>query len=177
MFGFAIKSQTATLKGIIKSADGEPLEGVTVGVKENPNQATFTDEKGFYLLTIDAEKPISVVFFDINFSALTYTLKAKPNDLITYSPTLKFKNNLVEVEVIDNKTRREEVVRLDPLIYNKLPTPTGNIEDIIKTQMGVSSNNELSSGYNVRGGNFDENLVYVNDIEVYIPFLVRSGQQ
>ncbi len=177
MFGFAIKSQTATLKGIVKSADGEPLEGVTVGVKENPNQATFTDEKGFYLLTIDAEKPISVVFFDINFSALTYTLKAKANDLITYSPTLKFKNNLVEVEVIDNKTRREEVVRLDPLIYNKLPTPTGNIEDIIKTQMGVSSNNELSSGYNVRGGNFDENLVYVNDIEVYRPFLVRSGQQ
>ncbi|MBL7937103.1 MAG: TonB-dependent receptor plug domain-containing protein, partial [Bacteroidia bacterium] len=58
-----------------------------------------------------------------------------------------------------------------------IPSPSGNIEDIIKTQIGVSSNNELSSGYSVRGGNFDENLVYVNDIEVYRPFLARSGQQ
>ena len=58
-----------------------------------------------------------------------------------------------------------------------MPSPTGNIEDLVKTQIGVSSNNELSSGYSVRGGNFDENLVYVNDIEVYRPFLVRSGQQ
>ena len=58
-----------------------------------------------------------------------------------------------------------------------MPSPTGNIEDLVKTQIGVSSNNELSSSYSVRGGNFDENLVYVNDIEVYRPFLVRSGQQ
>lgn len=69
------------------------------------------------------------------------------------------------------------MIRIDPTIFNQIPSPTGNIEDIIKTQMGVSSNNELSSGYSVRGGNFDENLVYVNDIEVYRPFLVRSGQQ
>ncbi|MEO6302988.1 MAG: Plug domain-containing protein, partial [Bacteroidia bacterium] len=118
-----------------------------------------------------------MVFFNISYGRLNYSLTAQPDETITYSPNLKFKNNLTEVEVTDNQTRSVEVVRLDPLIFNQLPSPTGNIEDIIKTQMGVSSNNELSSGYSVRGGNFDENLVYVNDIEVYRPFLVRSGQQ
>ncbi len=117
------------------------------------------------------------MFFSVNFTTLNYTVNAAPGEIIKYSPTLKFKGTLTVVEVTDNKTRKEEVVRLDPLIFNQLPSPTGNIEDIIKTQMGVSSNNELSSGYSVRGGNFDENLVYVNDIEVYRPFLVRSGQQ
>jgi hypothetical protein len=101
----------------------------------------------------------------------------KENENIAFSPTLKFKNELTEVEVRDFKSRAEEVIRIDPYVYNQIPSPTQNIEDIIKTQIGVSSNNELSSGYSVRGGNFDENLVYVNDIEVYRPFLVRSGQQ
>lgn len=140
-------------------------------------QVTNSGENGFYTLTIDAGKPITIVFFSVNFTTLSHTLIAKPGELIKFSPTLKFKGTLTAVEINDNKTRTEEVVRLDPLIFNQLPSPTGNIEDIIKTQMGVSSNNELSSGYSVRGGNFDENLVYVNDIEVYRPFLVRSGQQ
>ncbi len=120
---------------------------------------------------------VTVVFFNISYNALNYQVNAKPGETLKFSPALKFKNNLTEVEVTDNKNRGVETVRLDPLIFNQLPSPTGNIEDIIKTQMGVSSNNELSSGYSVRGGNFDENLVYVNDIEVYRPFLVRSGQQ
>ncbi|MEI8137949.1 MAG: carboxypeptidase regulatory-like domain-containing protein, partial [Bacteroidota bacterium] len=155
------------LSGTVKGTDGEPLEGISIGVKENPNQITLTGNNGFYSLTIDAGKSITVVFFNISFNTTTYTINAKPGETISYSPTLKFKNTLIEVEVTDQKARREEAVRLDPLVFNKLPTPTGNIEDIIKTQMGVSSNNELSSGYSVRGGNFDENLVYVNDIEVY----------
>lgn len=91
---------------------------------------------------------------------------------------MKFKNTLIEVEVTDSKKRSEEIMIINPKVYSQLPSPTGNIEDLIKTGgIGVSSNNELSSGYSVRGGNFDENLVYVNDIEVYRPFLVRSGQQ
>jgi hypothetical protein len=170
-------SQTATITGYVKANDDENAEGITIGVKENPSQITTSGENGFYKLTIDAGKPVTIVFFSINFSTLNYTVNANPGETIKFSPTLKFKGALTTVEVTDNKTRKEEIVRLDPLIFNQLPSPTGNIEDIIKTQMGVSSNNELSSGYSVRGGNFDENLVYVNDIEVYRPFLVRSGQQ
>ncbi len=173
---FAI-SQTATITGFVKANDDETAEGITIGVKENPSQLTTSGENGFYKLTIDAGKPVTIVFFSVNFTTLNYTVNAKPGETIKYSPTLKFKGTLTVVEVTDNQGRREEVVRLDPLVFNQIPSPTGNIEDIIKTQMGVSSNNELSSGYSVRGGNFDENLVYVNDIEVYRPFLVRSGQQ
>jgi hypothetical protein len=175
---FTITSaQIANISGVVKGTDGEPLEGITVGVKENTNQTAISGQNGFYSLTIDAGKPITVVFFNVSFSTLSHTLNAKAGESITFSPTLKFKNTLIEVEVTDQKARREESIRLDPMVFSQLPTPTGNIEDIIKTQMGVSSNNELSSGYSVRGGNFDENLVYVNDIEVYRPFLVRSGQQ
>jgi hypothetical protein len=176
-YAAAFNSQTATISGIVKGSDGDPVEGITVGVKENQDKTVISGPNGFYSLTVEAGKPITLVFFSINFSTVNHTLTPKAGENITYSPTLKFKGNLTEIEVIENKSRKEEIVRLDPYIFNQLPSPTGNIEDIIKTQMGVSSNNELSSGYSVRGGNFDENLVYVNDIEVYRPFLVRSGQQ
>lgn len=176
-YALAFNSQTATISGIVRGSDGDPIEGITVGVKENQDQSTISGANGFYSLTIDAGKPITIVFFSVNYSTLNHLVTAKAGESITYSPSMKFKGNLTEVEVIDNKTRKEEIVRLDPYVFNQLPSVTGNIEDIIKTQMGVSSNNELSSGYSVRGGNFDENLIYVNDIEVYRPFLVRSGQQ
>lgn len=126
---------------------------------------------------VDAEKDITLVFTSNNYERVNRVLNLKEGEVLSYSPQMKFKNILNEVLVTDFKTRSEEAIRIDPTIFNRLPSPTGNIEDIIKTQMGVSSNNELSSGYSVRGGNFDENLVYVNDIEVYRPFLVRSGQQ
>ena len=160
----------------MKGGDGEILDNIAIGVKENPNLSTTTNDKGYYELNIESGKIITLIFYNINYSTFTKTLSVG-NANIELSPVLRFKNELTGVEVTDIKSRSEESVRLDPKLYSQLPTPTGNIEDLIKTQMGVSSNNELSSGYSVRGGNFDENLVYVNDIEVYRPFLVRSGQQ
>jgi hypothetical protein len=128
-------------------------------------------------LVVDAGKPLTIVFINISYETFSYTLSAQPNQVLTLSPKLFFKNTLGTVEVTDLGTRSGPGTFIDPKVFNQLPSGTGNIEDLIKTQMGVSSNNELSSGYSVRGGNFDENLVYVNDIEVYRPFLVRSGQQ
>ena len=160
----------------MKGGDGEILDNIAIGVKENPNLSTTTNDKGYYELNIESGKIITLIFYNINYSTFTKTLSVGKQN-IELSPVLRFKNELTGVEVTDIKSRSEESVRLDPKLYSQLPTPTGNIEDLIKTQMGVSSNNELSSGYSVRGGNFDENLVYVNDIEVYRPFLVRSGQQ
>lgn len=177
LFTLSVKSQTALISGHIKDADGEPVEGVTIGVKENINQTTISNEKGFYQLNIDADKPLTIVFYSINFDKYTYTLTAKNGEVIHFNPKLKFKNTFTIVEVVSDDNRNTEMVHIPPIIFNQLPSTTGNVEDLIKTQIGVSSNNELSSGYSVRGGNFDENLVYVNDIEVYRPFLVRSGQQ
>ncbi|MCW3077808.1 MAG: TonB-linked outer membrane protein SusC/RagA family [Bacteroidetes bacterium] len=172
-----LKSQTATISGVVKDVDGEPLPDVSVAVKENIKHITASDKNGAYTLTIESGKNLTIVFYSSSYDQITYTITAKPGQELTYSPRLKFKNTLVEVEVTDIKKRSQEVIIIDPKVYSQLPTLTFNVEDIIKTQIGVSSNNELSSGYSVRGGNFDENLVYVNDIEVYRPFLVRSGQQ
>ena len=81
------------------------------------------------------------------------------------------------MEVEAEKDRENTMEALDPKNLKYIPSPNGSFEAAIKTLMGVSSNNELSSQYNVRGGSFDENLVYVNDIEIYRPFLIRSGNQ
>jgi hypothetical protein len=172
-----VKSQPAIVSGIVRGSNGESLENVSIGIKEKPKSTTSSNQKGNYSLEIDANETLTLVFYDISHNIDSHTLIAMPGQKISYSPVLKFKNELTVVEINDFKKRSEEIVVLDPKVLSQIPSPTGNIEDVIKTQMGVSSNNELSSGYSVRGGNFDENLVYVNDIEVYRPFLVRSGQQ
>lgn len=174
---FSAFSQTSTIYGTVTSTEGDKLDDITIGIKEISKATTQTNANGNYTLTFSYQPTITLVFLSINYETYTKVINIKPNQSINLSPTLQFKNTLTVVEVIDGSGRKVEITKIDPIDFKNLPTPTGNIEDIIKTQMGVSSNNELSSGYSVRGGNFDENLVYVNDIEVYRPFLVRSGQQ
>lgn len=158
-------------------SDGKPVEGANIVVKENQNANTLSDAKGNYELVIESGKLQTVVFANISYSQLSYTVLAKPGEKISFSPVMNFINTFTEVEITDDRSRFDGSFHLDPQrIYSKLPSVTGNFEDILKT-MGGTSNNELSSGYSVRGGNYDENLVYVNDIEVYRPFLARSGQQ
>jgi hypothetical protein len=169
--------QTARVNGNITGKNGEPLEKVAIGLKEDPRISSFTDSKGDFSLEIPAGKPVTLMLYEISYISITQTLQAKEGEEVSFSFSMKMKNELSTVEVTDTKTRAEEVLVLDPKVFTQLPSPTGNIEDLVKTQLGVSSSNELTSGYSVRGGNFDENLVYVNDIEVYRPFLVRSGQQ
>jgi hypothetical protein len=178
-FVTVVKSQTAIISGSIKGIDNEVIEGIPVIISENPQINAISNEKGQYSLTVDAGKKLTLVFYDANYTTLSYTFIAKPGQVLSFSPILKFKDAamLGEVEITDLKKRGSEMIRIDPRNFGQLPSVSGNLEDLLKTQMGVSSNNELSSGYSVRGGNFDENLVYVNDIEVYRPFLVRSGQQ
>jgi len=172
-----VRSQSAMISGIVKGMDNEPLENITIGVKEKSNQTTTTNAVGAYSISVDAGVQATLIFFSSSYNQLSRSFNLKPGEHAFFSPKLTFKNQLLEVEVVDFKSRAEESIHIDPKVFNQLPSVTGNIEDLLKTQMGVSSNNELSSGYSVRGGNFDENLVYVNDIEVYRPFLVRSGQQ
>lgn len=172
-----VKSQTAVISGVVKDLDKDPLENIIVGVRDKSTQSTITDARGNYTITVDANEAGVLVFFSPSYSVETHAFLLKENERVIYSPLLSFKNNLIEVQVVDFNNRAEESIHIDPKVFNQLPSVTGNVEDLIKTQMGVSSNNELSAGYSVRGGNFDENLIYVNDIEVYRPFLVRSGQQ
>ncbi len=169
--------QNATISGTVKANDGEPLENITIAVLEDAKITTTSDSKGNYKLDVPADKDLTVVFFSLSFKQSKQTINLKPGENFSFSPVLQFKEFIPEIDITAEKNRTIEMVRIDPKLFFQLPTAGGSLEDLIKTQMGVSSNNELSSNYSVRGGNFDENLVYVNDIEVYRPFLVRSGQQ
>ncbi|MCC6371726.1 MAG: carboxypeptidase regulatory-like domain-containing protein, partial [Bacteroidia bacterium] len=166
-----------SISGQVKGTDGEPVEGVTIGIKENARITTISDTKGYYTLTVESGKTLTIVFQDVNHDPVFHTFETKTGNNLQYSPTLVFKHELSGVEITDTYIRAEEAIKLNAKLFTQLPMGSQNLESLIKTQIGVSSNNELSSGYSVRGGNYDENLVYVNDIEVYRPFLVRSGQQ
>lgn len=168
--------QTGTVSGVVKTNDGEPIEGITIAILEDAKLSTITDSKGHYSIEVPSGKDLTVAFYNINFKQINHKINLKPGENLNYSPVVQFKNEIGTVDIV-GENRTIEMTRINPQLFFQLPTAGGSIEDLIKTQMGVTSNNELSSNYSVRGGNFDENLVYVNDIEVYRPFLVRSGQQ
>jgi hypothetical protein len=166
----------AMVSGTVIATNGEAAEGVQVTVLEEPVITTLTDANGAFSLEVPVEKEITITFYSLNYKQLNKKFKLSEGERLVFSPRLVFKNEISDVVVV-GENRTTESIRIDPKLLFQIPTAGGSIEDIIKTQIGVSSNNELSSSYSVRGGNFDENLVYVNDIEVYRPFLVRSGQQ
>lgn len=176
LIGAVCFAQTATISGTIKDEDGVGIPEVQIAVLENGSINTVSDINGKFSIAIPADKEITLSIYNISYNQINkkFTLKAGEKEI--YNPRLTTKNNIGQVDIV-SENRNTEITRIDPKNIFYIPSPSGNIEDIIKTQIGVSSNNELSSGYSVRGGNFDENLVYVNDIEVYRPFLARSGQQ
>ncbi|MBL0049570.1 MAG: TonB-dependent receptor [Bacteroidetes bacterium] len=167
---------TATVYGTIIDKEKNPIEFVSVSVVGLPG-ATQTDAKGKYSLEVPAGKKIKVAFSHISFQTQFIEITPTASEQIELKPSLSGSAiNITEIQIEDKATRQSTLKRLDPKLVEALPT-SGGIEALLKTFPGVSSNNELSSQYNVRGGNFDENLIYVNDIEVYRPFLVRSGGQ
>jgi hypothetical protein len=178
IMGTDAQTSSATLTGKVTGIDKEPLELVNIFLKEYPI-GTTTNRKGEYLLRIPANKPVKIVFSLVGYSSDTVTIQAKPEEYIISDITLKTSQKVIGVvEVTESRKNAGNLTRIDPGMLNRMPTiGGGGVEALIKTLPGVSSNNELSSQYSVRGGNFDENLVYVNDIEIYRPFLIRSGQQ
>lgn len=177
IFGLNFFYGQIQLSGYITDESGVPAEEIVVYCKENTSIRTRSDKNGYYVLTLPSQTVLTIVFQGINFQTSEKKIITDEEKNIHYHPVLISKNTLQEIEISGSQNRMSENINLNARIFKQLPTPTGNIEDLIKTQIGVSSRSELSSGYSVRGGNFDENLIYVNDIEIYRPFLVRSGQQ
>ncbi len=169
-------AQKARIKGVILDEFQNPIENVGVEVGE---LGTVTNSNGFYLLEIPANKKVTVVFSHVSFKNYNVSVTLKSNEDYEFNPVLNAKvEEIGEVVVTGNSKKRVEgVTTIDPVVIRTIPGANAGIENIIKTLPGVYSNNELSTSYAVRGGNYDENLVYVNEIEVYRPFLIRSGQQ
>lgn len=173
---FSLLAQnTTTLKGVVTNKQNSPIKDVAVSYLNN---GTTTDAKGYYELTIPIRKTIEVIFSHVSYLTHTKKITLRSNRIRTYSPILiSLNKELNEVVIKNNNNSAKGIKTIDVAKVKRLPGANAGVENLLMTMPGVNNNNELSTQYNVRGGNFDENLVYVNGIEVYRPFLVRSGQQ
>lgn len=171
--GFA---QTAIIKGVILDENNLPVSNVNIIAESNGTQS---NPNGFYTLEIPANKDVTIEFTHITFKKIVTTFNLKNGEIYEFNPIMKTSVEQIATVVVTGNRRKdvEGVVSLKPEIIRKIPGANAGVENLLMTLPGVSNNNELSTQYSVRGGNYDENLVYVNDIEVYRPFLIRSGQQ
>jgi hypothetical protein len=173
--GFA--QERATVTGRVLDDRGRPLELVNVAISGLPGGAT-TDAKGRYELEVPANKKIFIGYSFIGYEKVVEEVTLKPGEEKEINKQLRpSAMDLPQVEVQDDQIRSTTLQRIDPKLAARVVTANDGLITLLKTEIGVSSGNELSSQYSVRGGNFDENLVYVNDIEIYRPFLIRAGQQ
>ncbi|WP_207426180.1 TonB-dependent receptor domain-containing protein [Pedobacter sp. SYSU D00535] len=178
LLSFGVSSQSLVeLRGQVTSGQGEGIENVTVRVIGETNYTT-TDSSGNYVLKIQLPGKARVTFSRTGFISTTFVLEAPQTASIVKNVVLeKDVRELSEVDVRSRYHGAGNMMEIERRAMVNMPLASGNFESLLKTLPGVSTNNELSSQYSVRGGNFDENLLYINDVEVFRPMLVRSGQQ
>ena len=171
-----LMAQTATLRGVLLDELNNPIENATISANLN---GTISNSNGFYILEIPSNKDINVEFSHINHKPVRVIFNLRNGQEFEFNPVLKIDIEQIETVVITGTKRSvfEGVTTISPEIIRTIKGAQPGVENLLKTLPGVNISNELSTQYSVRGGNFDENLVYVNGIEVYRPFLVRSGQQ
>ena len=167
----------AEVYGRITDVGNQPLPLVNIAIAGQPG-GTISGNDGSWSLKVPSEKEITLVFTFVGFNTEKAKIRLKKGERYEINRRLvESTTQLPDFVVEDKQIRYSNLNTLDPKLSALIPSASGGIEALIKTFSGVSSNNELSSQYSVRGGNYDENLVYVNDVEIYKPFLIRSGQQ
>jgi hypothetical protein len=168
---------TITIKGIIRDQENLPISNVNI-TQKNTSNTTTTDENGEYSLRLDFDDNFcEVEFKHIQFK--TQTIKILSSNKIKKELNVVMESDINEIDSIEivSKNNSSTDQKLQAKSAEYFPNPTNDIGTIVKTFAGVQSNNELTGQYNVRGGNYDENLTYVNDFEIYRTFLTSSGQQ
>lgn len=163
--------------GAIKDEKGSPIELASVRIQGQPS-TTLSNLNGSYSIYCTSHDTITVVYSMIGYETRKRSIY-NPQDSVRIDVMLpSFDASLGEAVVTGQQIQTGTMQKITPKDLKLSPSTTGNgVEEIIATQAGVSTHNELSSQYNVRGGSFDENCVYLNGVEVYRPMLVRSGQQ
>jgi hypothetical protein len=165
------------ITGNVRDADGNPLELVVVQVK-NTMIGAVTNEKGSYTLSVAPSDSLTVVFSCLGFNKAERIIPSAQADMRLNVQMNYASLSLGEVSITAARRQVNTLESIDAGKVRLLPDPSGgSIESLVVTHAGVSSNNELSSQYSVRGGSYDENIVYVNGLEVFRPLLIRSGQQ
>ena len=160
-----VSAQTATIKGLVFDENNKPISGVNVVAGDSGTLTTF---EGAYILEIPSNQDVTVVFSYIGFKDARLTLNLKSNEDFEFNPTLSVSIEQIGVVEIDIKKRKriEGITSLTPETIRRIPGANAGVENVLQSFGGVNANNELSTQYAVRGGNYDENLVYVNEIEV-----------
>jgi hypothetical protein len=183
LFGTAAFAQQKkpVMYGTMITESGKPIEGITVFYDvDGKRTSVITNEYGRYVLELPANTTV-----DVFFAHQSFKLSVVEGLSFDYGEYYKFDSimfgSITELPdlVIQKADKREAegLVAISPGLVAHIPGANQDIATVLRTFGSTNNNNELSTGYNVRGGNYDENLVYVNDIEVYRPFLIRSGQQ
>lgn len=169
------KKQATIIRGIVSDDEGRPIDGakVTVG-----NFYALTFQDGSYSLEIPHGDGQVVYFTSFGYKPDTTVFDIEKGQQLRLNKTIVLIPNILgDVDIVDKKSRFDNQISVKKKEIDVFVGPGSDVEGIIKTLPGVSSYSELSSQYSVRGGNFDENLVYVNGIEIYRPFLISNGQQ
>lgn len=175
-FSFAW-AQEATISGVVRdSLNGAPIDGVSIILDKSTE--TMSDSGGRYRLTVPSGRSLILYF---SYSGKTQVVKVPalaPGETRFVFARISSAYYGKQTIIVGEKERdKPEIISIRPKDVERFTGPVPGIESILKTLGVASGNNELSSGFNVRGGNYDENLIYVNDIEIYRPQLIRSGQQ
>lgn len=170
-------AQNATVYGNVRNEANQTLPSVSIKISSGGG-VRFSDAAGNYEISIAADKEVTLTFSSVGYENYERKVNLKMGQRFPLYVVLIQQTYVIDSITIEDKELRDQpsMVRIDPKLFDALPTTSGGVEAILKV-LGASSNNELSSQYSVRGGNYDENLVYVNDFEIYRPFLIRSGQQ
>ncbi len=169
--------QKIYVRGYMLNEERKAIEFGTVQQKGTTN-GTTSNEKGFYELVVEREDTIKLVFSCVGYQVKEYEFATTHES--AYNLTLNLKSDTMALETVEVKGYKRQtstMMNIDTEALKVMPTLSGGIESLLTSFAGVSSNNEMSSQYSVRGGNYDENSVYVNGIEIYRPLLVRAGQQ
>ena len=179
---FAVLMSTAaladgfTLKGKVTDEESNALELVTVSCLSQ-GKVTMTNLKGEFSLDLQSADSVEVRFSMVGYGVRKRVFR-HPKGKMTVQIVMYPMESLQEITVTERRRQTGQTEQLDVNSLKLTPSTTGNaVEELIQQQAGVSSHNELSSQYNVRGGSFDENSVYINNVEVYRPLLISSGQQ
>lgn len=171
-----LKAQSFTLSGKVSDENGDAIELATISCLEQ-GAVTMANLKGEYSLKLHSADSVVIKFSMVGYQTRTRVLrrpKGNQKMLVTLHPM----KALDEVVVTERRRQTSNTEQLDTKNLKQTPSTTGNaVEELVQQQAGVSTHNELSSQYNVRGGSFDENSVYINNVEVYRPLLIRSGEQ
>ena len=173
----SVAQKNVHVSGYVSNKEGQRIAFVIVRTPDG-EVGTQSSDKGFYELNVPAADSIHLVFSHLNYQERQYSLAVQGRKQISLNLRLEdLPQTLTTLEVLGQQRREDNMQSINPDRYRYVTAVNGDIESLLTTLPGVSSTNELSSQYSVRGGNFDENLVYVNGIEVYRPLLVTSAQQ